>query len=247
MYIIAKRKGQGDSEYIHETLEVLQRQDKLKDLDYEPANATLAHRWFGSSASFNIDTFAKQAGFTRKGKPKPEPTPQPEKPKAEAKAKGEKEPEWAERHIYSGGKDEFGHLPTFKTKGQAEKAAKGFEKKWGFYETQVYQRYPGVWGFKYRKSPEQLAKERKQEKPEAKPTFTVTTGPKRSDRAMAIDRSLLAKRVVAVDDPRWLKHPNRLDVRGIDTPVRPGVAYADRQAKRLSRRKHRGFRRIRFA
>lgn len=43
---------------------------------------------------------------------------------------------------------------------------------------------------------------------------------KQSDRGVAIDRSLLAKQVVAVDDSRWLKRPNRFDVRGVDTPQR---------------------------
>jgi hypothetical protein len=73
---------------------------------------------------------------------------------------------------------------------------------------------------------------------------------KQSDRAIAIDRSLLAKQVVSVEDSRWLKRPNRFDVRGIDTPghgrIVPGVAYADRGKQRLSRKHHRGFKRIKF-
>ena len=81
----------------------------------------------------------------------------------------------------------------------------------------------------------------------AKPTVTLGKGPKRSDRAMAIDRSLLAKQVVSVDDPRWLKRPNRLDVRGIDTPSRSrrskGV-YADKGRSRMSRKPHRNWKRI---
>jgi len=45
-------------------------------------------------------------------------------------------------------------------------------------------------------------------------------------------------------------HKSRLDTRDIDIPsnrIRPGVAYADRTAQRLSRRHHRGFRRIKLA
>lgn len=172
------------------------------------------------------------------------------KPELKAEGKG-KEPEWAERHIYSGYRDEFGHLPTYKTKGQAEKAAKGFEKRWGFYETQVYERYPGVWGFKYRKSPETLAKEKAETKPKKEiAALKAKPSVKQSDRAIAIDRALLAKQVVPINDPRWLKRPNRFDVRGVDTPgsrkVVAGVAYADKGKKRLSRRHHRGFRKIKF-
>lgn len=71
----------------------------------------------------------------------------------------------------------------------------------------------------------------------AKPT-------KQSDRAIAIDRSLLAKQVVAVDDPRWLKRPNRFDVRGVDTPGSNHKLgrYSDKRGARMSRRHHRGFR-----
>jgi hypothetical protein len=73
---------------------------------------------------------------------------------------------------------------------------------------------------------------------------------KQSDRALAIDRSLLAKQVVSVDDPRWLKRPNRFDVRGVDTPgshrIIPGVAYADRGKQRLSRKHHRGWKKVKF-
>jgi len=95
-------------------------------------------------------------------------------------------------------------------------------------------------------------------KPEPKPRKEIKALPprpsgiqiKQSDRALAIDRSLLAKQVVTVDNPRWLKHPNRLDVRGIDTPGRgrivKGVAYADRGKQRLSRRHHRGWKKVRF-
>lgn len=71
---------------------------------------------------------------------------------------------------------------------------------------------------------------------------------KQSYRGVAIDRSLLAKNVVQVNDTRWLKQPNRYDVRGIDTPgsrrIIPGVAYADKGGKRLSRKRHRGWKRL---
>jgi len=88
-------------------------------------------------------------------------------------------------------------------------------------------------------------------KAEPKPKFVLDKVAKQSDRALAIDRSLLAKQVVTVEDPRWLKHPNRFDVRGVDTPgskrILPGVAYADRKAKRLSRKHHRGWKKVRFS
>jgi len=99
--------------------------------------------------------------------------------------------------------------------------------------------------------PKAEAKPKEEPKPRKEITVLQTKPTKQSDRALAIDRSLLAKQVVSVEDPRWLKHPNRFDVRGIDTPgsrkIVAGVAYSDKKAKRLSRRKHRGFRRIKFA
>ena len=73
---------------------------------------------------------------------------------------------------------------------------------------------------------------------------------KQSDRALAIDRSLLAKQVVSVDDPRWLKQPNRYDVRGIDTPGSGRVGrtgYTDKGKQRMSRRHHRGWKKVKFA
>lgn len=63
----------------------------------------------------------------------------------------------------------------------------------------------------------------------AKPTKATakfqTQSTKQSDRALAIDRSLLAKQVVSVGDPRWLKHPNRFDIRGVDTPKKRGDGH----------------------
>jgi hypothetical protein len=74
---------------------------------------------------------------------------------------------------------------------------------------------------------------------------------KRGARAVVIDNSLLAKRVLPTDSAGpWLKRPNRFDIRGVDTPGRgrivAGVAYADRGKQRLSRKHHRGFSRIKF-
>ena len=187
-----------------------------------------------------------------KVKAKPEPKPRKE------------EPAWAERRVYSGDRDAFGHLVTYKTKGQAEKGAEALKKRFPFYEMEVYERYPGVWGVKYRKSPETLAKEAKAEtKPKKEPKqrkeiaalkpkpSVAGIQDKRSDRAIAIDRALLAKRVVTVDNAEvWRKNPNRVDIRGVDTPGRgrilPGVAYADKGKKRLSRKHHRGFKKIKF-
>jgi len=73
----------------------------------------------------------------------------------------------------------------------------------------------------------------------------------RSSRAIAIDNALLAKRVVTIDNADvWRKNPNRVDIRGIDTPgsgrIRAGVAYADKGQKRLARKHHKGWRKIKF-
>jgi len=73
----------------------------------------------------------------------------------------------------------------------------------------------------------------------------------RTPRALLIDNSLLAKQVVPVSKAElWARHPNRLDIRGVDTPSRArivaGVAYADKGQKRLARKRHKGWRRIKF-
>jgi hypothetical protein len=75
---------------------------------------------------------------------------------------------------------------------------------------------------------------------------------KRSTLAIATDKGKLAVEIVPMSKAGlWAKHPNRLDIRRVDTPGRhrilPGVAYADRKGARLSRTKHRGFKRIRYA
>lgn len=74
---------------------------------------------------------------------------------------------------------------------------------------------------------------------------------KQSNRAIAIDRALLAKQVVQVDDPRWLRHPNRFDVRGIDTPssgrITSRTGFTDRGKTRMSRKHHRGWKRVKYA
>jgi len=48
----------------------------------------------------------------------------------------------------------------------------------------------------------------------------------------------------------WAKQPNRLDIRGVNprgrSRVVPGVAYADRKQNRLSRIRHKGFKRIKY-
>ena len=77
------------------------------------------------------------------------------------------------------------------------------------------------------------------------------TQSKRSSRAVAIDRSLLAVEVVPMSKAAtWAKNPNRVDIRGVDTPGRgritPGVAYSDRKGSRLSRTKHKGFKKIKY-
>jgi len=74
------------------------------------------------------------------------------------------------------------------------------------------------------------------------------TQAKRPLRAIALDNALLAKTVVTVSKVEiWAKHPNRLDIRGIDTPSRSrrskGV-YADKGQSRMSRKPHRNWKRI---
>lgn len=73
---------------------------------------------------------------------------------------------------------------------------------------------------------------------------------KRTAKAVAIDKSKLAVEIVPISKAElWGKHPNRLDIKGVDTPRRilPGVAYSDRGGRRLSRIHHRGFKKIKFA
>jgi len=77
------------------------------------------------------------------------------------------------------------------------------------------------------------------------------TQAKRSPRAIAMDNLLLAKKIhPLVNAEAWAKSPNRTDIRGVDTPGRgkivSGVAYADKGKKRLSRKRHRGFKKIRY-
>lgn len=68
----------------------------------------------------------------------------------------------------------------------------------------------------------------------------------RTDQAIAMDNALLAKRVVPISQAaKWAKRPNRFDIRGVDTP-RKGIAYQDRKGKRLSRRPHRGWKRVKY-
>lgn len=75
------------------------------------------------------------------------------------------------------------------------------------------------------------------------------TQAKRSPRAVAIDRSLMAVVVVPLSKADvWARNPNRIDIRGVDTPgrIRPGVAYGTKGLTKLSRTKRRGFKRIRL-
>lgn len=73
----------------------------------------------------------------------------------------------------------------------------------------------------------------------------------RTPAAIAMDNAILANRVLPLSKANvWAKHPNRVDIRGVDTPVRgrivAGVAYADKGKKRLSRKHHKGFRKIKL-
>ena len=72
---------------------------------------------------------------------------------------------------------------------------------------------------------------------------------KRTSRALSQDEARLAQTVLpASQAARWAKAPNRFDIRGVDTPgrgrIQPGVGYADKGKQRLSRQKHKGFRKI---
>jgi len=74
----------------------------------------------------------------------------------------------------------------------------------------------------------------------------------RKPLAIAIDNAILASKVVPLSQASvWAKNPNRLDIRGIDTPGRgkivTGVGYADKGAKRLSRKPRKGWRKVKLA
>jgi len=109
--------------------------------------------------------------------------------------------------------------------------------------------------FKTRARPK--AKPKKESKPQkeiailrAKPSVGGIQD-KRSERAIAIDRALLAKRVVTVNDADvWRRTPNRVDIRGIDTPgsgrVTSRTGFADRGKTRLSRGHHRGWKKAKL-
>lgn len=59
----------------------------------------------------------------------------------------------------------------------------------------------------------------------------ITIQSQRSERARIADASKLAKVVVREGDKRWLKHPNRYDIRGIDTP--PKINMPKAKLKRI--------------
>jgi hypothetical protein len=162
--------------------------------------------------------------------PKPEAVPKAEKPKAENIDKGDFIKQ--EGTSYTGivqGEASVGKMPAWKVRGPHG-------------ETSLISKADAKLIAKEKPTPPTTIK-----LAETKPRLPIDKVAKQSDRAMAIDRSLLAKRVVAVDDPRWLRHPNRFDVRGVDTPSRArrskGV-YADKGQRRMSRKRHRNWRRI---
>lgn len=74
------------------------------------------------------------------------------------------------------------------------------------------------------------------------------TQAKRTTTAIALDNALLAKRVVPMSKAGiWAKTPNRCDIRGVDTPRRQASktgVFTDRKGERLSRRYHRGWKRV---
>lgn len=77
------------------------------------------------------------------------------------------------------------------------------------------------------------------------------TQAKRTPRAIIIDNSLLAKQVVPISKVElWAKNPNRLDIRGVDTPgsrrVTSRTGFTDKGGARLSRRHHRGWKKIKL-
>ena len=66
---------------------------------------------------------------------------------------------------------------------------------------------------------------------------------------LEIKGTIQAQKVLPIEKAgRWGKAPHRFDIRGVDTPgrgrIQPGVGYADKGKKRLSRQKHKGFRKI---
>ena len=77
------------------------------------------------------------------------------------------------------------------------------------------------------------------------------TQAKRTPRALIMDNALLAREVVPISRVEvWAKHPNRCDIRGVDTPDRgrivPGVGFSDKGKRRMSRRQHKVWRKVRF-
>lgn len=75
----------------------------------------------------------------------------------------------------------------------------------------------------------------------------------RSNLAIILDNSKQANRIIPESKVEvWAKNPNRYDMRGVDTAgsstnIKPGVAYADKGKQRLSRSRHKGFRKIKLA
>lgn len=96
--------------------------------------------------------------------------------------------------------------------------------------------------------------EKKAPRTAAKPAKTIAgVQDKRSARAIATDKALLAKTVVPISKLEvWIGKPNRVDLQGIDTPssksgqASPRVAYADKGNQRLSRTKRKGFHKIKL-
>lgn len=78
------------------------------------------------------------------------------------------------------------------------------------------------------------------------------TQAKRSPRAIIIDNSILANRVLPLSKVEiWAKAPNRYDIRHVDTPgsgqVTSRTGFTDRGKTRLSRSHHRGWRKAKLA
>jgi len=74
----------------------------------------------------------------------------------------------------------------------------------------------------------------------------------RTNMAIILDNSLQANRIIPISQAEvWAKNPNRMDIRGVDTPgsrssIKRGRAYADKGKQRLSRVRHKGFKKIKL-
>jgi len=117
------------------------------------------------------------------------------------------------------------------------------------------------------KPPKEMPKLAKPEMPKPTPTpKPETTMPRdealrliervqsgRTRQARATDKAFKAQRVLPVEQAhKWAKAPHRYDIKGVDTPCArerpliPGIAYADKGAKRMARKPRKGWKKVKF-